>query len=304
LTPAQIRPFGEEGGCLGQTGGGQPARPVFSQAMILPATPFDLERHMLAPLAEGLPHLLGLGDGRTVRILREPTMGLIIPDLLVGSWRPDLAPRAYAATTLIDAHVRALIERDGVVTPDAIRARLYLSPNAAAAAEGRLVRHGLISRCDTSARDTSATCEGGVRHLTGKENVAWTLTPGAETSGLDIVAIEAKLSRWREAVAQARSYLTFADRAFVVLDGNRVTASAALLGAVTAAGVGLVLQHGRILRLIVPAPVQPPPLTPERVLAVTKLVTPRGGRAFRVSKNRVASGRENATVEHTAALIP
>lgn len=249
-------------------------------AMILPATPFALERHMLAPIAEGLPHLLGLDDGRTVRILREPTMGLIIPDLLLGAWRPDRAPRAYAATTWIDAHVRALVERDGVVTPEMIRERLYLSPNAASASEARLLRHGLIARAEPLALDaTEAPAEGDTA-----APPAWTLTPGAETTGFEIVAVEAKLSRWQEAVAQAESYLVFADRAYVVLDGNRVRVSTALLDTVATARIGLVLQHGRVLRHVAAAPEQRVPCTPERVVAVTKLATERGGRAFRATK--------------------
>ena len=248
--------------------------------MILPATPFALERHMLAPLAEGLPHLLGLGDGLTVRILREPTMGRIIPDLLVGAWPLERAPRAYAATTWIDAHVRALVEREGVVAVEAVRGRLYLSPKAAAASEARLLRHGLIAHADGTHADPS-----------------WTLVPGAETTGLEIVAVEAKLSRWQDAVAQAANYLTFADRAYVVLDGNRVDVTPALLDAVAAARVGLVLQHGRVLRHVVPVPAQPAPRTPERVLAVTKLVTERGGRAFRVLRGRARRGASASDVE-------
>lgn len=242
--------------------------------MILPVTPFDLERHMLTPLAAGLPYLLGLGGDWTVRILREPTMGLVIPDLLLGAWRPDRAPRAYPATTWIDAHVRSLIEREGVVTPEAVRERLHLSPNAAAASEARLLRHGLIARSHAVTADAA-------------DASAWTLAPGAQTTELEIVAVEAKLSRWQDAVAQAASYLTFADRAYVVVDGNRVRVTPALLAVVDAARVGLVLQHGRVLRHVAPAPVQPTPRTPERVLAVTKLVTERGGRAFRAAKGRV-----------------
>jgi hypothetical protein len=255
--------------------------------MILPVTPFRLERHMLTPLADGLPSLLGFGGDWTVRILREPTMGLIIPDLLLGAWRPDRTPRAYPATTWIDAHVRALIEREGVVTPEALRERLHLSPNAAAASEARLLRHGLITRCHgvTDAADAQA----------------WTLAPGAQTTELEIVAVEAKLSRWQDAVAQAASYLTFADRAYVVVDGNRVRLTPALLAVVDAARVGLVLQHGRVLRHVASAPVQPPPRTPERVLAVTKLVTERGGKAFRAAKGRLRTAvplvRETVTTQ-------
>lgn len=261
--------------------------------MILPAAPFDLERHMLAPLATGLPHMLALGEGRTVQILREPTMGPIIPDLLLGVWRLDRAPRAFPATTWIDAAVLALVEREGIVASDAIRGWLYLSANAAAASEARLLRNGLIVRAGDVSTDGAGT----------PVMQSWTLAPGAETTGLEIVAVEAKLSRWQDAVPQAASYLTFADRAYVALDGNRVRVTSALLAAVHAARVGLVLQHGFVLRHVVPAPLQPAPRTPERVLAATKLVTGRGGRAFGASNDWPTEppSREDATRQATAA---
>jgi hypothetical protein len=252
--------------------------------MILPVTPFNFERRMLAPLAEGLPHLLGYGGDRTVRILREPTMGLIIPDLLVGAWRADRAPRAHPATTWVDAHVRALIEREGVVATGDLRKRLHLSPNAASLSAMRLYRSGQIAPAPEGPISFTNPASPAVA-----DSVRWTLTPGAETTRLEIVAVEAKLSRWQDAVVQAANYLTFADRAYVVLDGNRVDATPALLDAAGAARVGLVLQHGRVLRHIAVAPVQPAPLTPTRVLAVTKLATERGGRAFRASKGRVGA---------------
>lgn len=245
--------------------------------MILPATRFSFERDMLAPLADALPSLLELGDDLQVRILREPTIGLVIPDLLIGVWRCDRSPRAYASATWVDAHFRALVERECVITTDEVRARLHLSLHAAAASEARLARHGVLLRCAGT-----AAIEG--------ETIAWTLAPGSETSGVEIVAIEAKLSRWHDAVAQAASYLSFAHRSYVALDGNRVRVTTEMLAAVKAAKVGLMLQHGRILRIAVQAPLQLTPCTPERVIAMTKLVTERGGRAFRSAAGQVWMG--------------
>ena len=124
---------------------------------------------------------------------------------------------------------------------------------------------------------------------------AWRLVPAAATAGMEIVAVEAKMTRWVDAVRQAATYLSFADRALVVLDGNQVVTTDALLDAVHRAGVGLVLQHGRELREVVPAPQHTPPLTADRVLAVTKLVTARGGRAFRRSTTSATAATRAAT---------
>lgn len=257
--------------------------------MILPAIPFRYEREMLAPLAAALPAQLGVDAGQVVRTLREVPLGLIIPDLLIGHWTPSCAPGAYPSTTGVDTFVRALLECEGPLGTSQIQSRLYLSDRATVASLKRLSRSG------------AATPVGGVEGLTDDyAEVRWTLAEEARAGTVGIVAVEAKLSRWQDAVRQAAEYLTFADRSVVVLDGNQVRESDALLAAVQAARVGLVMQHGRVLRTVVETPAHAPPLTPARVLALTKLTTERGGRAFHVQSPTPAprapqpSSREHA----------
>ena len=233
--------------------------------MILPAIPFELERHMLGALANGLPHLLGCqARGLSGRTLREPMLGPVIPDLLIGCWAKSKRPRSYPELTWIDAHVRASLEHLAGATERELSAYLKLSPGALAASLRRLTKHDIISPREAPAPD-----------------VRWTPNPDALTTSLEIVAIEAKLTRWREATTQAASYLRFADRSYVVLDGNQVRITDCMLETVQAARVGLILQHRCVLRRVLEAPLQRPPLTAERVVAMTKLVTKRGGRAFR-----------------------
>lgn len=219
---------------------------------------------MLTPLGLRLPEILyGPRDGaRTVRVLREPGIGTVVPDLLVGAWSRGQPPRSYASLTLIDAYVRALLERHGPLTGDAVRARLHLSPGSWSAAAERLRRHGVLVEAS------------GPFHTS-------TLAASATSHRLEITAIEAKLARWRDAIAQAERYLTFANRAIVVLDGQRVAVTSALLDAARTAGVGLMLQGRADLDVVLEAPWQMTPVTPWRVLALTKLVTERGTRAIR-----------------------
>lgn len=267
---------------------------------------------MLAPLADGLPHVLGLEAARPWRVLREPHIGMIIPDLLIGAWPASVAPVSHPSTTLVDAHVRACLERAGSMTAPQLARTLHLSPAAADASLRRLVHHGLViapARSETGAAATERSSDAGLpgRHEPAHiATQAWQLVPTAATARMEIVAVEAKMTRWVDAVRQAATYLAFADRALVVLDGNQVVTSDALLAAVHRAGVGLLLQHGRVLREVVAAPRHAVPLSADRVLAVTKLVTERGGRAFRRSTTAAtvtarALASATATDSHTVA---
>lgn len=243
--------------------------------MIISATPFRYERQMLAPLTDALPAQLGIAGREVVRTLREVPLGLIIPDLLIGHWPPTHTPGAYPSTTGIDAFVRALLEQAGSLGAEEIQRRLYLSDAAAAASLRRLARSRAI------VPSASASANNREQPL-----APWRVAEEARAAAVGIVAVEAKLARWQHAVRQAAEYLEFADRAVVVLDGNRVQESEALLADVRGARVGLMMQHGRILRTVVEPPIQAPPLTPSRVIALTKLTTERGGRAFRIQQPR------------------
>ena len=68
---------------------------------------------------------------------------------------------------------------------------------------------------------------------------------GRWTQAFSVIAIEAKLTRWREALRQAAEYRRYADRSYVALP--RASGAAALEGreAFEAAGVGLLLVDGK-----------------------------------------------------------
>jgi hypothetical protein len=240
--------------------------------MIIPATPFALERDMLPQLADSVPALVGAPADATVRVLREPVIGAIIPDLLAGVWTPRLSLTGYSQVSRIEAHVWALVERAGRVAESAVASALHLSPERAARAVAVLARNDVLRR----EQDNSGVLM---------------IAPEARTDSLEITAIEAKLSRWQDAVPQAAAYRAFADRSYVVLDGNRVRASEAVVEAARDAGVGLVFQHGHVLRTVLgPSPAHATP-SAARVLATAKLTTSRGGRAYRHWSARASGGR-------------
>jgi hypothetical protein len=131
-----------------------------------------------------------------------------------------------------------------------IEEELYLSPTATQRALGQLIR----------AR--------AVRTLASGELQATAEFPAPAAK---LIAIEMKMKRWREALAQGASYLSFADEAYVVLDGNQVTISAEIFKQFELSPVGLIVQHRERVEKLVDA--VPSPLCPsaDRVLAIQKL---------------------------------
>ncbi len=260
---------------------------------------------MLAPLAEALPQLLRVPTDRVVRTVREPSIGLVIPDLLVAYWAPD-APPIAGPTTLVDACVRALLEERGCLREQDIAELLCLDAAATSASVRRLRRQGAIELMIDAQlfaanapvnRHPAPRALAGVRDTVRNDAVdltaGWIVRERARLGTASLIAVEAKLTRWQDAVAQAARYLAFADRAVTVLDGNQVAPHAALIETVRAAGVGLVLQYRHVLREIVPAPQHAPPITADRAIAVSKVVPRPGVRAFRV---RPSAWRESGAL--------
>lgn len=79
------------------------------------------------------------------------------------------------------------------------------------------------------------------------------LSPELRSLRTQVVAVEAKLSRWNEALEQAVSYGAFADRSFVAMDAGRIDGSRHdVTEAFRRAGIGLVLVDGDGARCIHP----------------------------------------------------
>lgn len=79
-------------------------------------------------------------------------------------------------------------------------------------------------------------------------------TSKAWVSQSEIIAIEAKLTRWRDAIDQAVAYRRYADRSFVLLPMENAVIAAQHKDAFTKAGVGLLAYgDGRVVRVF-PSP--------------------------------------------------
>jgi hypothetical protein len=209
--------------------------------------PFRFERDMFVSLSELLPGKIVSAPDRWVH-LREPTVGNVIPDLLFGEWTDELRP-LKRNFTLIEARVLALLEEHDELLESEISETLHLSAPAAARAFRRIRDSGLVI----------PTGDGRI-----------SLDAGSFTRALFVTAVELKLRRWREALYQAVSYLKFADRSYVVLDGDQIARDEEMIKAFRVSGVGLFMLRAGVLSDVVDARVQSC-VSPQRVQAVQRI---------------------------------
>ena len=213
----------------------------------LSSGPFRFERDMFASLRELLPEKIISTPNRSVH-LREPAVGNVIPDLLFGEWTEELRP-LKRNFTLIEARILALLEERDELLESEISQILHLSAPAAARAFRRIQDSGLVV----------PTRDGKI-----------SLDAGCFTRALFVTAVELKLRRWREALDQAANYLKFANRAYVVLDGDQIGRDEEMIKAFQESRVGLFMLRGGGLTEVVDARVQSC-ISPQRVQAVQKI---------------------------------
>lgn len=247
--------------------------------MVLPATPFRLERDMLDPIHGSLPGFITTPEDADVRVLREPNLGAIIPDLLIGiGRRANRAPKGQAyRSTRMEAHVMALLERERALAMKAISEAIFMSSEDVHHTLEKLSRAGVVH------------CVRG----------AWRLSRQHSSKWIEIVAVEVKLSRWREALCQATEYLDFADRSYVILDGNRAKDSPLIREAFAERGIGLFFQYGFSTVPSINARRNRPYSSVSRVQAVAKLFGSSTADARRLEWRPAATGRTASAMPET-----
>jgi len=205
---------------------------------------------MEEPLVAHLSLAFDLASGQRARLLRQPTIGPVIPDMLLGIWSGDL-PR-WRSLNPISRHILAWLSVQKTANDEEhICDSLFISRNAASTAVSLLERVGAIAKKDSGeiALQQEFDASNSVR----------------------IIAIEMKLRRWREALEQAIAYQKFADEAYVVLGETQRQLSCEARDAFSSCGVGLIIyDDGRFEAQISAASKMPIP-SADRVLALTKL---------------------------------
>lgn len=176
--------------------------------------------------------LPGVGAGVMFQRRHVPVGGCI-PDLVTVQFREpppsDLWPQRW---TYRHAHVVWLLRKRRTLKVGTI-ARLAFESDSGIE---RVVRD--LVRCKAV--------------LVGRDGLL-RLSPGILRMRPTVIAVEVKLKRWREALAQARAYRRFADRVYVALDANHAPEQQTALTAFRRTGVGLCLIKPPMEHWIVPA---------------------------------------------------
>jgi len=204
---------------------------------------------MFEALVSCLPLAVFGRFAQTVSLIQQSRIGIVIPDLLLGLWPASRPVVARQRSSGVESHIIALLEREQSLSDAQIMRRLHLTEEINRRSLKTLLRRGAIVECSTQ---------------------RYELADHARTADIELVAVEVKLRRWRDALYQAKTYLAFANHAFVVLDGNQVNATPTLIEAFREATVGLFLQRGDTLALAVEAG-RNRPVSSTRVRAVDAL---------------------------------
>lgn len=180
---------------------------------------FRLEKQLVAALREHSAVLESEknANSRTSQILSEQQVGMCIPDLLIVRAKPgeDRTPLrlSYFDCTLIAAALNA-----GSVTVADLAASTYSAPEQIGRRIVRLQKLGLISQRNDQLR----------------------VSANRLPTGVHVVAVEAKLTRWRDALGQARDYLRFANEAYIAMPSGIIGRNTTALTQCADSGVGVI----------------------------------------------------------------
>ncbi len=190
---------------------------------------FRFEKDLLAVLREKSACALNV-QASAIQVLTEVQVGTCIPDLLIvcGDRREEM-PRhklTYFECTIVAAMMKA-----GLITVDEIADATFAPREEILKRVSRLVRLGLIEHRDSQLRVAS-------RALPNK---------------LRVIAVEAKLTRWKDALEQARAYLSFANEAYIAMPASLIRRNVSALSGCADSGVGVIAVEDNDSSVVLPA---------------------------------------------------
>jgi hypothetical protein len=193
---------------------------------------FALESQLCEVLAASISEVLRFR--RPAAVLEEIQVGMVIPDLVIvdpgaGRWGP-------VTLTSFESWIVADLLRARSRRVETLSRRLFARPDRTSRAVERLERVGLLNR---GMRSSFSLVDNFPRDA-------------------EVVAVEAKLRRWREAVDQATDYLRFANRAYVALPQETVASTRGLLPLCRSRRVGVIAVSGSTAEIVRVAPLHEP----------------------------------------------
>ena len=218
---------------------------------------FEYEADMCATLSRQLARLAG----NRFRVVRHLAVGAEIPDY-VATYAPSMTvPRLSS----VDCAVWSQLREVGPMRGDELADRLFSQRGTIDAALARLTKLGYASAASSSFAAIDLL------------------------SSARVIAIEAKLTRWRDALAQAVSYRRFSNASYVALPHDVLQARLGQFAQdCERTSVGLLaVRRGRIT-IEIPAGFHEP-FTPDWVWTITRSLNAE------VSAKRRTSGKRRAS---------
>lgn len=208
---------------------------------------FRLEEDLLRALQRSLPREIVSRGSTRIDSYAKIAVGMTIPDLVAttsGGRRETLRTISF-----FECAVVSQLLRRGTLQIGQIQRALFARPVSVHRAIANLESYGLI-------RVRAAEC--------------W-LRAGVLAGVMNIVSIEAKLDRWKEALCQAQDYRRFSNSAYVALPEEKIRKAPAIAMECAVHGIGLLAVATNRCSVIVRAPVSNP-RTPEWVWLVSRTV--------------------------------
>lgn len=191
-------------------------------------SPYEKEAHLVEFAQHLLPQFFA-PEGAACFVEREVGVGRSIADLVLLIRRPDLPWPALSTISVAESVILAALRQWGPTRIDLLEIRCGFERHG--------LRQGALKRLTKSG---TLLRERGGRVTLAPEYV----------QGTKIVAIEAKLTKWRDALDQAVVYRRYADEAFVLLPAQNADPAMRARADFEDAGVGLlVVDGGRIVTL-------------------------------------------------------
>jgi hypothetical protein len=175
------------------------------------------------------------GDASKSHVFTEFRVGSVVPDVLALHWRGNYERAAELRDlTNLESHVLALVLTGDATSVDQIAARLYTRRGRIVGTLERLHRRGAVRQTGTG---------------------SYVLRRGAFPVGAEVTAVEAKLRRWRDAIAQAVAYTSFANRTYVALPKSSLDGRLdSIVETCLDAGLGLISVERNDLEFVSVAP--------------------------------------------------
>lgn len=194
----------------------------------MPAPEFDLEAALVETLHSACRN--GIFGSAELISFQQVQVGSVIPDLVFVRHLSSRDPGAKPIRlTLFESWIVGELLRAGRLRESTLTRRLFTRVDDIRPVLKRLTRTGLLkeTRVGTYAVQTGFSCR------------------------FEVLSIEAKLSRWRNAIEQAKTYLRFSDKSFVALPASIIGKNPAIARTCKEAGVGLIAvsQNGVDLHL-------------------------------------------------------